>query len=102
MKTAILILGLLILPSLYASAQDDSKETGKNKTIYLVVSHIDCKDCQGLGYLNTAMYDFNRQDNSNTHTERGAGSVGVRIARIICPYCGGTGKIEIREYKSKL
>ncbi|MDD5361915.1 MAG: hypothetical protein PHN88_07260 [Ignavibacteria bacterium] len=102
MKTAILILGFLLLPSIYAFSQDDSKDTGKNKTVYLVISKVECHDCQGLGYLNTAMYNFSRDDNATGRSEKGAGTVSVKIGRVVCPYCGGTGKLEIREYKSKL
>ncbi|MCE1165700.1 MAG: hypothetical protein LWX07_09895 [Bacteroidetes bacterium] len=99
MKTAIIILGFILLPTFLTYAQVTDKDTGKNnpQTVYLIIKHVDCPDCQGLGYLNKIIYDFNRQDNG-----RHASNVGTKIARITCPYCGGTGKLEIREYKPKL
>lgn len=99
MKTAILILSFILLPALMSYAQVTDKDTGKKQTqtVYLVIKHIDCPDCQGLGYLNRVMYDFKREDNG-TH----ASNVSSKIGRFTCPYCGGTGKLEIREYKPKL
>ncbi len=102
MKTAIIILGLVLLPSFFTYAQVTDKETGKGKVIYLIIRNVECTDCQGLGYLNTATFDFKRNDLVTSRSNTSTGSTDIRIARITCPYCGGTGKLEIREYRPKL
>jgi len=104
MKTAILILSLVLLPTLLSYSQikeEPQKDTQKNKTVYLVIRNIDCYDCQGLGYINTYSFDFKRGDNSSSHNGS-SGTIQKQLTRITCPYCGGKGKIEISEYRSKL
>ncbi|MCX6157616.1 MAG: hypothetical protein NTY74_06540 [Ignavibacteriae bacterium] len=107
MKTLMLIVLFVLLPLVFVNAQDKKVAESKTQTGYTIAwKDITCPDCQGWGWIlgegfkNTTNASYSGNGSGQPATMRGVSNSSVD--RYKCMDCNGTGKIQVKYYKSDL
>ena len=102
MKKALFLFGFLLVPILIAYSQD-SKGDQQSKPITLTVKTIEitCHDCQGWGWIVSYSFKLGKGEPVVRSSDSGRGSkegtINLELVRAVCPYCGGTGKVQVKQ-----
>lgn len=107
MKTLLLIFVFALLPLVLVNAQDKKVTETKSQKVYSIVwQDVSCPDCQGWGWLlgegfkNSKNNSVSGTGTNQANTNRGVSNTG--LDRYKCMNCNGTGKIQVKYYKSNL
>jgi len=107
MKTLMLIVLFALLPLVFVNAQDKKVTESKTQTGYIIAwKDITCPDCQGWGwrlgegFKNSTNGSYSGTGSGQPITMRGVSNSSVD--RYKCMDCNGSGKIQVKYYKSDL
>lgn len=107
MKTLMFIFVLALLPLVFVNAQDKKDTETKTQTAYTIAwKDVTCPDCQGWGwrlgegFKNSTNPSYSGSGSSQPIRTRGVSNTSVD--RYKCMDCNGTGKIQVKYYKSAL
>lgn len=107
MKTLFLILVFALLPLVFLSAQDKKVDNGKTHQAYTIAwKEVTCSECQGWGwrlgegFKNSTPVSVSGSPINQPVRQRGVANTSVD--RYKCMDCNGSGKVQIKYYKSTL
>jgi len=107
MKTLLIVIALVLLPLVFVNAQDKKVTDSKVQTGYTIAwKDITCPDCQGWGwrlgegFKNSTPVSVSGTGSNQPVRQRGVSNSSVD--RYKCMDCNGTGKIQVRYYKTLL
>jgi hypothetical protein len=105
MKKLIFVFLFLVIPLIFANSQDKKENTSKDKKpVTQIIREVTCHDCQGWGWLLALNYSSSSKLTNilAMNRNRDGHTISATIpeyVRVICPFCGGTGKIYRIEQK---
>lgn len=107
MKTLLFVLIFALLPLVFLNAQDKKGDEVKTHQAYTIAwKDVTCPDCQGWGWrLGEGFKNATPVSVSGSSTNQPVRQRGVSnssVDRYKCMDCNGTGKIQIKYYKSDL